>query len=455
LTWLVLSALLLLPATPAQTVSGSPANDPWAQVDEILKHVVPPTFPARECAITKHGAKPGQDASRAIAKAIDTCHKKGGGRVVVPAGTWDTGPIRLQSRIDLHVAKGATLRFSRDPKRYLPLVRTRWEGMDLMNYSPLVYAPDVTDVAITGEGTLDGNAGPGHWWPWKASTGPASQKPARDRLMQQVDDGVPTEQRLHGEGSYLRPTFIEPYKARNVLVEDVTIVNAPFWVIHPTFSTNVTVRRVKIISHGPNNDGVDPESSRYVLIEDSLFDTGDDCIALKSGRNGDGRREVIPVEDVVIRRNRMKAGHGGITIGSEITGGARRVFAEKNHLDSPDLERGLRIKTNLRRGGVVEGVYVRDTTIGTVQLAPIEIDLRYANETGTHVPQVRNVVVERMTSEKSDHGLFVRGVAEAPITGVMVRDSRFRGVGKGTVIEGTVDLTLSGTTIEAVPGETK
>jgi polygalacturonase len=447
-TWLVLAVLLVVP-------QAAPASDPWLQVDEILKNVVPPTFPARECAITAHGAKAGQDASRAIAKAIDTCHKKGGGRVVVPAGTWDTGPIHLRSRIDLHVAKGATLRFSRDPKRYLPLVRTRWEGMDLMNYSPLVYAADVTDVAVSGEGTLDGQAGPEHWWPWKASTGPSSQKPARDRLMQQVDDGVPVEHRLHGEGSYLRPTFVEPYRAKNVLIEDVTIVNAPFWVIHPTFSTNVTVRRVKIVSHGPNNDGVDPESSRYVLIEDSLFDTGDDCIALKSGRNGDGRREVVPVEDVVIRRNRMKAGHGGITIGSEITGGARRVFAEKNHLDSPDLERGLRIKTNLRRGGVVEGVYVRDTTIGTVQLAPIEIDLRYADETGAFPPAVRDVVVERMTSEKSDHGLFVRGVPGVPLTGIVVADSRFRGVAKGHVIEGTVDLRLAGTTLEAAAKESE
>jgi polygalacturonase len=430
---------------------------------DILSRIVPPKFPPRDFMITKYGARTGKDASAALTKAIDACHRAGGGRVVVPDGDFATGPIHLRSRVELHLASGATLRFTTDPARY-PLTFTRWEGVELMNYSPLVYAFDCDDVAITGEGTLDGQADKEHWWPWKGvTTGPSDrsqpeppgpQVADRNQLLEQAERGVPVAQRIYGSGHYLRPTFIEPYRCRNVLIEDVTIRNAPFWVMHPTLCTNVTVRRVKVVSHGPNNDGCDPESSRGVLIEDCVFDTGDDCIALKSGRNADGRRLNVPVEDVVIRRCQMKAGHGGITIGSEITGGARNIFAEQCRLDSPDLERGLRMKTNTMRGGIIENVFVRDIEIGNVLLAPIEIDLRYeARESGPFLPVVRNVLVERMHSMKSKHGLYIRGLEKAPIRGVVIRDSAFRGVTDGHLIEGTVDLTLSNVIVEAAKKE--
>ena len=189
-----------------------------------------------------------------------------------------------------------------------------------------------------------------------------------------------------------------------------------------------------------------------MLIEDCLFDTGDDCIALKSGRNADGRRVNVAVEDVVIRNCEMKEGHGGITIGSEISGGARNVFAEKCRLDSPELERALRFKTNTLRGGIIENVYVRDIVIGTVKLAPIEIDLRYEpRDSGPFIPEVRNVTVERMTSARSRHGLYIRGLEQAPVRNVVVRDSVFRGVESGHVIEGAVDLTLDNVIVEAAP----
>jgi polygalacturonase len=213
---------------------------------------------------------------------------------------------------------------------------------------------------------------------------------------------------------------------------------------------------VSIASHGPNNDGCDPESCRDVLIEDCVFDTGDDCIALKSGRNNDGRRINTPVENVIIRNCVMKDGHGGITVGSEITGGARNIFAEKCLLDSPDLERALRFKTNTLRGGVIENVFVRDIEIGTVNLAPVEIDLRYEpKDSGPNIPEVRNVLVERMTSKKSKHGLYIIGLENAPIRNVVVRDCAFRGVAQGHVIEGLVELTLERVMTEAAPKEKK
>ncbi|HEX7828254.1 MAG TPA: glycoside hydrolase family 28 protein [Thermoanaerobaculia bacterium] len=438
-------------------------RDPWASLPQLLARISPPRIPQRDFVITKFGAKSGGDAGSAIKKAIAAATKAGGGRVVIPEGDFLTDPIRLASRIELHVSGGATLRFSQDPARY-PLVHTRWEGVELMNYSPLIYAFECEDVAVTGEGTLDGQADEEHWWPWKGvptgkradvtknNEGPAPQIADRNRLFQQGQDGVPVAERIYGQGHFLRPSFIEPYRCKNVLIEGVTLRNAPFWVTHPTLCTNVTVRGIKVISHGANNDGCDPESCRDVLIEDCMFDTGDDCIALKSGRNNDGRRLDTPVENVIIRNCVMKDGHGGITVGSEITGGARNIFAEKCRLDSPDLERALRFKTNTLRGGTIENVFVRDIEIGTVNLAPIEIDLRYEpRDSGPNLPQVRNVLVERMTSKESKHGLYIRGLENAPIRNVVVRDSTFRGVAQGHVIEGQVELMLDRVTTEAAP----
>ena len=443
-------------ALHAQPADAPPSGDPWTRLPELLSRIVAPEFPAKDFVVTKYGAKGDgkADASPAFREAIDACARSGGGRVVVPEGIFLTGPIRLKSRVNLHLEKGAVVRFLPDPALYLPPVLTRWEGVELMGYSPLVYALDEESIAVTGEGTLDGGAGPDRWWPWKGK-GPEGQKADRDRLLRLAEDGVPVKDRIFAEGNRLRPPFIEPYRCRNVLIEGITITNAPFWVIHPVLSQNVTVRNVKIVSHGPNNDGCDPESSSDVLIEDSLFDTGDDCIALKSGRNADGRRLATPVERVVVRRCAMKAGHGGVTIGSEISGGARDVFVERCEMSSPDLERGLRIKTNAMRGGVVENVFVRDVTIGEVGNA-IDIDMLYEEgAAGAFLPTVRNVRVERMTVGKAENALFLRALDGAPLRGLVVRDSTFRNVAKGNRIEGTVDLDLRNVTLLPSPAPKK
>jgi polygalacturonase len=428
----------------------APASDAWAELPAILARIRPPTFPARDFPVTRYGARAdgATDATSAFRQAIEACHRAGGGRVVVPPGEFLTGPIHLKSNVNLHVAAGATVRFRREPAAYLPLVHTRWEGMELMNYSPLVYAFEQENVALTGEGTLDGQAGPDHWWPWKASTGPTSQKPARDRLQRQVEEGVPVAQRVYGEGHFLRPQFIQPYRSRNVLIEGVTLRNSPMWVIHPVLSQNVTVRGVTVISHGPNSDGCNPESSSDVLIEDSVFDTGDDCIAIKSGRNADGRRLGVPSERIVVRGCRMRAGHGGVTVGSEVSGGVRRVYAERCQMSSPDLERGLRIKTNAVRGGVVEDVFVRDVEIGEVGSA-IDIDMLYEEgAAGPFTPVVRNVRVERMSVRRAQYAFFVRGLPASPVRGLFVGDSAFRGVRKGSVLSGLEDLVLRNVTVE-------
>jgi len=449
-------SLALTLALAPLVFAAEPDADPWRdELPAILARIVPPTFPARVCDVTRYGAKPDgkTDASQALREAIEACHRKGGGRVLVPAGVFLTGPIHLKSRIELHVAAGATLRFSTDPRRY-PLVFTRWEGLELMNYSPLIYAFEQEDIAITGTGVLDGGADDRHWWPWKraATPGAPEQRPARERLFQQAEAGVPVEQRVYGEGGYLRPPFVQTYRCRNVLIEDVTIKASPFWVLHPVLSTNVTVRRVKIQSLGPNNDGCNPESSEDVLIEDTDFDTGDDCIALKSGRNADGRRLGVPVRNVVVRNCRMRAGHGGVTVGSEISGGARRIFVERCSMSSPDLERGLRFKTNATRGGVIEDFYAREIEIGEVQRGALDVDMLYEEGArGAFVPTIRNLRLERINVAKAGWAILVGALENSPLDGLLIKDSVFRGVRHGSELTGVRNLTLENVRIEPAP----
>ncbi len=348
--------------------SGKQASAPirgWSDVGTILSKIVPPTFAPKDFSITDFGAKPGTDASAAIRAAIEACHTAGGGRVVIPGGEWDTGAIHLKSHVNLHVSKGATLRFSTRSADY-PVVFTRWEGIECMNHSSLIYAIDQKDIAVTGEGILDGQAGWDTWWAWndKHKPKPRLQQAARDRLIKMGETGVPVDQRVFGEESYLRPNFIQFVRCENILMEDFSLVRSPMWELHPVLSNNITVRRVKVTSHGTNNDGCDPESCSNVLIEDCVFDTGDDCIAIKSGRNNDGRRVNVPSENIVIRRCTMKDGHGGVVLGSEISGSVRNVFVEDCEMDSPNLDRALRFKSNAVRGGVLEDVFMRNVRIG-------------------------------------------------------------------------------------------
>ncbi len=417
------------------------SKDSWSEVPSILSRIKPPGFPARDFNIVKFGAAVNgtSESTDAIAKAVAACSAAGGGRVVVPSGEFLTGPIHLKSGVNLHLSEGTVLKFVTDPRRYLPAVFTRWEGTELMNYSPFIYAFDQHDIAITGSGILDGQADAMHWWNWRTS-----QATARQRLVDYGAKGTPVSERVFGEGHNLRPNFIQPYKCRNILIEGITIRNSPMWEIHPVLSSNITVRGVTITSHGPNNDGCDPESCRDVLIERCTFDTGDDCIALKSGRNNDGRRVGVPVENVIVRGCTMKDGHGGVVIGSEISGGARNIFAEHCMMDSPRLDRALRIKTNSVRGGTIEHVFMRDVTVGQVAEAVATIDFTYEEgDTGSFPPVVRDIEVRNVTSKKSTYGLLLRGYRSALISDVRVTNCTFDNVAKPDVIENVKDVRLS------------
>lgn len=439
----------------------------WSSLPALLANIHDPVFPDRDFAITDYGAKAGEDCTAAIAAAIKACHDAGGGRVVVPAGEWSTGAVILLSNVNLHVTKGATLKFIFDESKY-PVVYTRWEGVECMSFSSLIYAYGQENIAVTGEGTLDGGADWDTWWGWckrrwdrtpaaerekmdpKAfiQSGDPLQKAARDKLNQMGEAGVPVAERVFGPGSFLRPNFIQTYQCENILIEGVTIIRSPMWELHPVLSRNFTARGVKIHTHGPNNDGCDPESTRDVLIEDCLFDTGDDCIAIKSGRNNDGRRVNVPSENFLIRRCTMKDGHGGVVLGSECTGGIRNIFVEDCTMDSENLDRALRLKDNAVRGGVLENIFMRNVTIGRVSEAVLTVDLLYEEgPKGAFLPVVRNIQLDHVTSSGSPRVLYIRGFKGAEVDDIRISDSTFNNVTETEVVQHAGKITFNRVTI--------
>ena len=448
--------MFLTSATAALIARGAD-TDPEAAV---LARIRAPEFPNRDFDVTEFGARGdgSMNCTGSIRKAIGACSEAGGGRVIVPSGVFLTGAIHLKTGVNLHVSDGATLRFSQDPKDYLPVVFSRWEGTECMNYSPFVYAFEQTNIAISGGGTLDGQADCEHWWPWKGKAGcgwekgQPNQAKARAALQAFGESATPVKDRFFGEGHYLRPQFIQPYRSKNVLIEGVTIRNSPMWEIHPVLCRNIVVRNVSIDSHGPNNDGCDPESCNGVLIQNCTFDTGDDCIAIKSGRNGDGRRLGTPCEDLVITGCTMKDGHGGVSVGSEISGGVRNVFVSSCRMSSPHLERALRIKTNSYRGGVIENIWFRKVSIGQVANDAVQIDFSYEEgEGGPFQPVVRDVFISDVTCGKCDDALSLRGYASSPIRNVRLTDCTFERASKPNAIEHVEGLELKNISINGKP----
>ena len=423
---------------------------------QIEKSIRVPQFADKDYVITKFGAKTDGTAAKnqkAIQKAIDKCSAKGGGRVIIPTGQkFLTAAIQLKNGVNLVIEEGAVLEFAFEPELY-PIVPTRWEGLDCWNLSPLIYAYQAKDIAITGKGTIDGGGSNETWWPWCGNKrfgmkegGIAQNQGARARLLKYAEDGVDMDERRFGPTDGLRPQMINFNQCDGILIEDVTLLRSPFWVIHPLLSTDITVRGVHINNDGPNGDGCDPESCDRVLIENCYFNTGDDCIAIKSARNNDGRQggqgrfAGKPSKNIIIRHCKMQNGHGGVVIGSEISGGCQNVYAEDCEMDSPNLDRVLRIKTNSCRGGIIENINMRNITVGQCGEAVLKINTDYEPREiccrGFN-PTVRNVTMENVTCQKSKYGVMVVGMPDAcQVYDVDVINCKFNGVQDGNNMKG-------------------
>ena len=398
----------------------------WANVPGILASITKPIFPARDFNIVDYGARGDgiTDCTSAFNSAIKACNDSRGGRVFVPAGEFLTGTIHLLSNTNLYISDSAVIKFSTTPADYLPAVYTRYEGTECFNYSPCIYAFEQENIAITGTGTLDAQASFDNWWSWINLD---DQDVSSLRKM--AEDSIEVEERVFGEGHYLRPNMIQPYRCSNILIDSITVLNGPMWHIHPVLCKNITISNISVLGHGPNNDGCNPESCTNVLIRNCYFDTGDDCIAIKSGRNADGRRINVPTSNVVIQECNMKDGHGGIVIGSEISGGANQIFAENCLMDSPNLDRALRIKTNSIRGGLIENIYLRNITVGQVSNAAVRVNFYYGEgDISTFDPVVRNIEVRNMTCNKARYGVQFLGYDRAPIRNFRLINCEFNNI---------------------------
>ena len=440
-----LSTLLVALLLP---LLGSAQSWDEAMYKQIEQSIRMPQFADREYKITQFGASPQASAAKnqkAINRAILQCSKKGGGRVVVPKGEWLTGAIRMQSHVNLVVEEGATLKFAFEPELY-PLVKTSWEGIGCWNYSPCIYAYQATDIALTGKGTIDGNGSKQTWWPMcgaprygfvKGETKEAQNLGSRAQLLKYAENDVPWDERKFGMGKGLRPQLVNFVESDGILIKDLRLVNSPFWVIHPLLSKNITVDGVFVQNDGPNGDGCDPEACDGVLIQNCTFDTGDDCIAIKSGRNNDGRLWNKPSQNIIIRNCKMADGHGGVVIGSEISGGCRNVFAENCYMDSPHLDRVLRIKTNNCRGGLIENINMRNVTVGQCNEAVLRINLDYESREECYrgfEPTVRKVYMENVTSKESKYGVQIIGLNNIEnVHDITVKNCKFDGVSKAPV----------------------
>jgi polygalacturonase len=441
-------------------------TNPWKMMENITNSVKVPSFIGKTYLVSDFGAQSGGvfDNTLAFKKAIQDCSKNGGGKVLIPAGKYFTGPIHLEDNVNLHLEEGAEILFSTNSSDY-PIVHTSWEGTELMNYSPLIYAYQKTNVAVTGKGILNGQANNENWWRWcsKKEYGWKEGKPNQNdplnrlRLIAMAEEGVPVSERVFGEGHYLRPNFIEFFDCKNVLLKDVKIVDAPFWVVHPIKSSNVIIDGITVESHGPNNDGCDPEYSKNVIIKNCTFNTGDDCIAIKSGRDADGRRVAMKSENIIVQNCKMIDGHGGVVIGSEISGGVRNVFVENCTMDSPNLERAIRIKTNSNRGGLIENVYVRNLEIGQVKEAVLKLNMFYevyGAKPGVFIPQIQNIFLENITVKDGGmFGILAKGYKESPIKNVTLKNVKIAKVKEAYSIENLEGLTLIDTYINGVLAE--
>lgn len=429
-------------------------ENPWRQMNVLEKSIQKTFFPSRKINILNEGAKANDSinlSTNANNNAIEKCNKKGGGTVIIPKGVFYSSGIRLKSNVNLHLSEGAVLRFSTNANHYLPVVLTRWEGLDCYNIQPLIYAYEQTNIAITGKGVIDGQGSNDTWWNlvtkerygWKQ--GMKNQNPARELLERMSQQGIPVEQRVFGPEDNLRPQMINTYKCNRVLIDGVTLINAPFWVIHPLMCENLIVNNVKVNNHGPNGDGCDPESCNKVLIQNCLFQTGDDCIALKSGRNHDGRKWEIPGHNIIIRNCEMRDGHGAIVIGSEISGGFKNLYVENCIMDSPNLDRVLRIKSNICRGGIIENIYMRNINVKECNEAIVKVELNYFMHLEkcdeTYIPIVRNIQLENVNSEKSDYAVNIDGLVNGEnVYNFHFRNCNFNGVKYGNKIIGAKDF---------------
>jgi polygalacturonase len=404
------AAAFMLMLTAAQ-----PLHAQWcgyeARRDSVLNLISGAEMPAKSVVITSLGAK--GDGKKDCRPAFDKAMRRaasGGLRIVVPAGTYlVNGPIKMVSDVCIELQEGATLKFSSNPEYYLPVVETSWEGTFVKNYSPFIYAYKAKNVSIIGKGTIDGNADD-TFATWKKL-----QNDDKTLSREMNHSETANEERTFGSGHYLRPQLIQFYSCSGVTLEDVFITRSPFWCIHLLKSDNVVCRGLRYDAKLVNNDGIDPEYARNVLIENVEFNNGDDNVAIKAGRDNDGRREASPSGGIIIRNCRFKGLHG-VVLGSEMSAGIEDVYIE-NCTYAGYCKRGIFLKTNPDRGGFIRNVYVNNVQFGEVEDL-FYITTKYAGEgqDNNHFTDIHDIYVRQLSCQKARRNAIVlQGTKAMPL----------------------------------------
>lgn len=388
-------------------------------IDSVLARISEPVIPEFSINVTDYGAlaDSAADCKPAIDRAIKEIEEKGGGTLVFPVGIYKVnGPIHLVSNMELRLEEGAKISFGSNPEDYLPVVETSWEGTFLYNYSPFIFAKDNENIAITGNGTIDGEAAE-TWNNWKAKQ-EASQALSREMN----HNHTPVEERIFGEGHFLRPQLIQFFDCENVKVEDVTIEDSPFWCLHLLRCNNAIVRGVRYNAFNHNNDGVDSEYSRNVLIEDVHFNNSDDNVAIKAGRDNDGWASKVKSENIVVRNCHFKGLHA-LVIGSEMSAGVQNVYVENCDF-AGDLKRGVYLKSNPDRGGFIRNIFVKNVRFGKTEDC-IYVTSFYHNEGEGHATEIRDIYLENIECEQATGtGIVIQGFPEMKVRDMHLTDIR-------------------------------
>jgi len=417
-------------------------EDPWSKTDEIISQIRLPEIPERTLFLSDFGGIGDgiTDNKSAFDSIIAFCTEQGGGKIVVDSGIYRVeGPVHLSSNINLHLEEGSKLVFGSDPESYLPMVLTSWEGTRCYNYSPFIYAIEADNVAITGKGEIDGESSDSfHHWK-------AIQDPDKQLLRKMNNEAIPVKERLFGEGHYLRPHLVQFYECENILVEGVKISDPPFWCLHFVFSKNITVRKLTYEAFNYNSDGIDPESSENVLIEDIIFNNRDDNIAIKAGRDLEARTLGRPSRNIVIRNCEFR-GHNAIAIGSEMSGSVYDVYVEDCSFAGKVMY-GFYLKGNRDRGGSVHDIYGRNIEFDSTR-SSIIIDSNYKNEGSCCPPLFKNVRIENIRStHASDHGIYLKGFEEMHLDSIYIGDIEIKSARIPVEVSHTDNLVMDRVTI--------
>ena len=424
----------------------STRNDPWQEAEKIIKRITPPDIPYNLYSLHDLGGISDGvgDNKPVFDRLMALCRDAGGGKIIVPAGKYFIdGPIHLENRVEINLEKGAELIFGITPSKYLPVVLTRWEGTLVRSYSPLIYAFQKHDIAITGEGTINGN-GATFFNGWQKE-----QREDQLKLRAMNNEGVPVEERIMGEGHKLRPPLIQFFECERIKIEGIRIVNSPFWCIQPVFSKEIEISGISFDAQNYNNDGIDPDSSEDIYIHDIEFDNRDDNIAIKSGRDREGRELDKPSRNIVIRRCRWK-GHNAVCMGSEMSGNIYGVYIEDCSFNGR-VRAGVYLKSNRDRGGAIHDIYVRNFTLDTCQIA-IEMDTNYKNEGEGHLSSFYHIFIENlMATNATEQAIFIQGMNELPIHHVSIKNTTIKTAKEEILLKNTHTIEFLNTWVNNNP----